>query len=242
VLEVIQIPALTDNYIYFLCDTDSSETAIIDPSEAGPVLSFLKTRPQKLTYILNTHHHWDHTGGNLEIKNSTGCQIVGYSIDAHRIPGIDIELKDEDIFRLGSSEARVLFIPGHTVGHIAYYFKDAGSLFCGDTLFSLGCGKLFEGTPAQMFASLNRLKELPDETLVYCGHEYTLANAAFAKTVDPKNSALQKRSDQVKKLRDSQRSTVPSRMGEEKLCNPFLKAKTESRFAELRKLKDLFSE
>lgn len=239
-LEVSQIPALHDNYIYYLNDTETSETAIIDPAEAEPVITFLNQRNSKLTYILNTHHHWDHTAGNLEIKRATGCRIVGFSEDAHRLPGIDIKLKDGDTFRLGKSTAKVIFIPGHTLGHIAYYFASGKALFCGDTLFSLGCGKLFEGTATQMFTSLSRLKSLPDDTLVYCAHEYTQVNAEWALSVDPNNTALKSRVEQVEKLRRENKSTVPSRLGEEKSCNPFLIADTEARFAELRAKKDEF--
>ena len=239
-LEVAQIPALHDNYIYYLRDSETNETAIIDPSEAEPVLAFLNRRNSKLTYILNTHHHWDHTAGNLEIKRATGCRVAGFEGDANRLPGIDRKLKDGEIFHLGKAAARILFIPGHTLGHIAYYFESAKALFCGDTLFSLGCGKLFEGTAAQMFQSLGKMKSLSDDTLVYCAHEYTLANAEWALTVDSNNADLRSRAAQVEKLRRENKPTIPSRLGEEKRCNPFLLADTERRFAELRAQKDVF--
>jgi hydroxyacylglutathione hydrolase len=237
-LEITQIPALTDNYIYLLRDQESGETAVVDPSEATPVLTALKG--EKLNYILNTHHHWDHTGGNLQLQKATGAMVVGFEGDAHRIPGIDRPLKDGQSFSLGQSTAKILFIPGHTLGHIAYHFARDLAVFCGDTLFSLGCGRLFEGTPAQMFHSLARLKNLADDTRVYCGHEYTVANAKFALTIDPKNDALRKRQKEAETLRAQKLPTVPSLLIDEKACNPFLRAATEAEFARLRKLKDDF--
>lgn len=237
-LEIKQIPVLTDNYVYLLKDSDTGKVAAVDPSEAEPVLKTLRDEGWKLDYILNTHHHWDHVGGNLTLKEKTKCEIVGWGTDAVRIPGITIQLKPGAVFQLGKSEAEILFIPGHTHGHIAFWFEKDKALFCGDTLFSLGCGRLFEGTAQEMFTSLNLLKALPDDTLVYCAHEYTLPNGLFALSVDGENAKLIKKVLSVMELRASGKTTVPSLLGEEKVCNPFLTAPNERRFAEIRSLKD----
>jgi len=251
-LTIAQIPVLRDNYVYLLHDRASGETAAVDPSEAPPVARALAERGWRLTHILNTHHHWDHTGGNLELKAETGCSIVGYRADANRIPGIDVEVDDGETVSVGGSSARVIAIPGHTLGHIAYWFADESALFCGDTLFSLGCGRLFEGTPEMMWRSLGRLRVLPDDTAVYCGHEYTQSNAAFALTLDPHNPALRARAEAVAALRARGRPTVPSRLGDEKAANPFLRADAPvfarlapdhdpvAVFAEIRRRKDVF--
>lgn len=223
-LEIQQIPVLRDNYVYLVRDPGTGACAAVDPSVAEPVLAALDRLGWRLTHILNTHHHHDHVGGNLEIKRATGCTIVGNGNDAERIPGIDIAVQDGDVFRLGDHEAVVIDVSGHTIGHIAYWFGASKVLFCGDTLFSLGCGRLFEGTPAQMWSSLTKLRALPDDTRVYCGHEYTNSNAAFALAVDPGNGALQDRADEVAALRAEGRPTVPSMMGVERRANPFLRA------------------
>ncbi|MCC7259704.1 MAG: hydroxyacylglutathione hydrolase [Alphaproteobacteria bacterium] len=230
-LEIVQIPVLFDNYIYLAHDAGSGATAAIDPALAEPVLDALHARGWQLTHILNTHHHIDHIGGNIELKQATGCIIVGYGEDAARISGIDVQLKDGDVFMLGSARADVLFVPGHTRGHITYWFADEHVLFCGDTLFSMGCGRLFEGTPEQMYASLSRIAALPEDTLVYCTHEYTESNGRFALTLEPGNGDLQTRMAEVRGLRAEGRPTVPSTLGVEKRTNPFLR--TES--VEIRK-------
>jgi hydroxyacylglutathione hydrolase len=221
-LLVTQLPALQDNYIYFLKDEATGKTAIVDPGEAGPVLGHLGDA--KLDYILCTHHHGDHVGGVDELREATGAKVVGYSGDAHRLPSPEITVEDGGTFRLGESVAKVFFIPGHTLGHVAFWFESARALFCGDTLFSLGCGRLFEGSASQMWASLSRLRSLPEATRVFCAHEYTQANAAFAVAVDPKNEALARRAARVTELRAEGRPTVPSILGEERLTNPFLRA------------------
>ncbi|MGH6913116.1 MAG: hydroxyacylglutathione hydrolase, partial [Geminicoccales bacterium] len=177
-----------------------------------------------LDWILSTHHHSDHTGGNLELKQATGCRVAGARSDAARIPGIDLELAEGDRFELGEAQAQVLETPGHTSGHISYWFADAGVLFCADTLFSLGCGRLSEGTPADMWRSLGKLAALPDETLVYCAHEYTQTNARFALSVDPDNPELKKRAAEVDRQRAAGQPTVPTRLGAERAANPFLRA------------------
>ncbi|CCQ74752.1 hydroxyacylglutathione hydrolase [Magnetospira sp. QH-2] len=253
-MEIIQIPALTDNYIYLLHDNDSGKTAVVDPAMAQPVLSVLNERDWTLDYILCTHHHRDHVGGNEDLKMVTRCQIVGAASDTDRIPGLDLGLKEGDLFALGNLTAQVLDVPGHTMGHIAFWFAEAEALFCGDTLFSLGCGRLFEGTPQQMWASLEKLRALPDSTQVYCAHEYTNDNADFALSVDPANQDLQLCAAEVKRQRENGQSTVPSSMAIEKRCNPFLRPDQPdlqmalgmtgldpaSVFAEVRRRKDAF--
>jgi hydroxyacylglutathione hydrolase len=221
---VVQIPVLRDNYVYLARDRATGACAAVDPAVAEPVLAALDQRGWRLSHILNTHHHHDHVGGNLELKRRTGCTVVGNAEDAARIPGIDVRVRDGDEYALGASRAEVIAVSGHTVGHIAYWFAGANVLFCGDTLFALGCGRLFEGTASQMWHSLSRLRALPDETRVYCAHEYTEANAAFALTVDPENAALADRAEAVRAARRAGRPTVPSTMADERRTNPFLRA------------------
>ncbi len=223
-LVVRQIPALRDNYVYLLHEPETGATGVVDPSVAEPVLRALADTGWRLTHILNTHHHPDHTGGNLELKRATGAIIVGPRADRNRIPGIDVEVGEGERYALGSQTAHVFDVPGHTRGHIAYWFEESRALFCGDTLFLMGCGRLFEGTPEQMWHSLGKLRRLPAETHVYCGHEYTQSNARFALTVEPENAALVARSRRVDALRAEGRSTVPGTMGEEIATNPFLRA------------------
>ncbi len=227
-LEIVQLPVLSDNYIYLIHDRSQGLTAVVDPAEADPVLTALQQRNWDLHFILNTHHHWDHVGGNLKLKERTGCLIVGARSDKERIPGIDIELDEEDVFDLGSSRAKVISVWGHTCGHIAYWFADDEALFCGDTMFAMGCGRLFEGTPGQMWESLAKLKNLPGPTRIYCAHEYTQTNGRFALTVDPENAALIRRMNQVNASRSKNEPTVPSKLAEELSTNPFLRAGEES--------------
>ncbi len=239
-LEIQIIPCLSDNYAYLLRDAATGTTAVIDPSEEDPVLAALEKNGWQLDYILNTHHHWDHTGGNPAVKKATGCQIVGSRIDHDRIPGIDIEVDESDTFRLGEAEAEIFVIPGHTKGHIAFYFPESRAVFSGDTLFSLGCGRVFEGTSEQMWNSLDRFRQLPDDTLLYCGHEYTVKNAQFALTVEPDNAAIQARLRRAQELRAQGKPTVPSTMAEENAANPFLRADSVEVFAARREAKDRF--
>ena len=192
-LEVHQFACLDDNYGYLLHDHDTRLTACIDTPDVAAIETALAANDWKLTHIFNTHHHFDHAGGNLELKEKTGAIIVGPHADAARIPGIDIQLSDQDEYRFGQHRMVAYETPGHTTGHIVYYFGEAGIAFVGDTLFSLGCGRLFEGTPEQMWHSLQKLLALPDDTVVYCAHEYTQSNARFALTVEPHNSALVER-------------------------------------------------
>ncbi|WP_339713624.1 hydroxyacylglutathione hydrolase [uncultured Sneathiella sp.] len=223
-LEIHQIPVLSDNYVYLFRDPVSDQVGVVDPAVSEPVLKKLKELGWKLTHIINTHHHPDHTGANLELKEKTGCTIVGAKNDAARIPGIDVQVEEGDIFEFGSQRAEVYEVPGHTVGHIAYWFEESDALFCGDTLFALGCGRLFEGTPAQMWDSIGKFRALPDDTKVYCAHEYTEANGRFALSVDPKNAALKQRFNEILELRKKKLPTVPSTLGEEKQTNPFMRA------------------
>ncbi len=254
-LKIDLLPALTDNYIYLLHDSVTGETAVVDPTEADPVLKALKQNGWRLDYIFNTHHHGDHVGANLQLKQRTGCKIVGATADKARIPGIDIAVSDGDDVRLGSQVLHVIDTPGHTLGHIVYYCAESQALFCGDTLFSLGCGRLFEGTAAQLYLSLQKLTSLPPETRVYCAHEYTEANDRFALTVDPDNLALHQRISQVAELRHNNQPTLPSSIGLELATNPFLRtdrldirvaigaassAGNAEVFATIRALKDAF--
>jgi hydroxyacylglutathione hydrolase len=223
-LLVDQIAVLSDNYVYLVRDGASGTTAVVDPAVAEPVRAALAQRDWRLDFILNTHHHSDHVGGNLALKQWSGARIIGPASDADRIPGIDVGLDDNDRFALGQAIATILAVPGHTRGHIAFWFADAATLFCGDTLFALGCGRMFEGTPEQMWASLKKLRALPDATRVYCAHEYTEANARFARTIEPDNPILAARAESVAARRRRGLPTVPSLLGEEKATNPFLRA------------------
>lgn len=218
------IPALSDNYIHLLHDPDSGATAAIDPAEAEPVLAALAERGWTLTHVLNTHHHGDHVGGNLTLQVRTGCIIVGAADDRARIPGISQAVKEGDRFDIGSASAQVLEVPGHTRAHIAFWFASEHALFCGDTLFGLGCGRLFEGTATQMWTSLRKLRALPEDTRVYCAHEYTQANGRFALNLEPDNPELRQRMQRVNQLRAQHLPTVPSTLAEEKASNPFLRA------------------
>jgi hydroxyacylglutathione hydrolase len=223
-LEIRQLKALRDNYVYLLRDPETGATGAVDPSEPGPVFAALAETGWRLTHVLNTHHHPDHTGGNLALKEKTGCMIVGPRADRARIPGIDIDVADGEDYAFGKQVARVFDVPGHTRGHIAFWFGGSRALFCGDTLFLMGCGRLFEGTPEQMWRSLGKLRGLPPETRVYCGHEYTQSNARFALTMEPHNPALVARARRIDALRAEGKSTVPSTMAEEIATNPFLRA------------------
>lgn len=222
--EIVQIPVLSDNYVYLLHDAPSGATAVVDPAEAVPILNAAEKRGWRISHILNTHHHGDHVGGNLAIKQAHGATVIGPAYDRERIPGIDIAVDEASGAEIAGHLARVFFVPGHTRGHIAYYFADSDALFCGDTLFSIGCGRLFEGTPAQMWSSLLKLRALPDETRVYCAHEYTESNCRFAVTVDGDNDALRRKAASVRSERAAGRPTIPALLGEEKASNPFLRA------------------
>ena len=238
-MEIIPILCLKDNYAYLL-RTPSGATAVVDPSEAEPVLNTLKDRGWKLDFVWNTHHHFDHVGGNLVLKQKTGCQIIGPKREERKIPGIDISVSEAEPFRLGEVEVIAMEVPGHTLGATSYYIPSEKVVFTGDTLFLHGCGRLFEGTAEQMFASLAKLAALPSETQIYCGHEYTLANGKFALSVDGENVVLKRRIEREEDLRKRGAPTIPGTMGVELETNPFLRAKTAEAFAELRSRKDVF--
>lgn len=239
-LTVVQLPVLSDNYIYLAHDEATGATAVIDPAVPEPVLAEAAARGWTITDIWNTHWHPDHTGGNLAIKAATGCRITGPAGEAAKIPGIDRAVAHGDTVTLGETVASVIDVPGHTAGHNAYWIASDDVLFCGDTLFALGCGRLFEGTPAQMHESLGRLMALPDAARVYCAHEYTAANARFAVTVEPGNAALGTRIDLITDLRARGLPTVPSTIGLERATNPFVRAAGVAEFAERRAAKDAF--
>ncbi len=222
-LAIERIACLQDNYVWLL-RTGGDATAVVDPAEAAPVEAALARHGLRLTHILNTHHHGDHVGANLALKARFKATVVGPSADRARIPGIDIAVGEGDRVALGPFEARVFDVPGHTRGHIAYWFADSDALFCGDTLFALGCGRMFEGTAPQFWASLEKLRALPDATNVHCAHEYTQSNARFALSVDPDNRELVARAGEIDRLRAAGEATVPSLLGLEKRTNPFLRA------------------
>lgn len=222
-LEIHQFPCLQDNYCFLLHDSENDLTAVVDTPEVAAIEAALQETSWTLTHILNTHHHWDHAGGNLELKEKTGCTIVGPKADAKRIPGIDVEVGEGDIFAFGNYQAEVHDTPGHTTGHIVYHFASEQVAFVGDTLFALGCGRLFEGSPNQMWNSLEKLLKWPDDTKVYCAHEYTQSNAKFALSVEPQNSDLVARSAEIDRLRAQGTPTVPTTIGLEKKTNPFLR-------------------
>jgi hydroxyacylglutathione hydrolase len=227
-LEIVQISTRNDNYVYIFRESDQGKVGVIDPSDAGPVIETLEDRGWTLTHIFNTHHHNDHTGGNEELKAKYGCTIVGPQPDEARIPGIDVGVRDGDSYAFGGVTAKVFDTPGHTHGHNAYWFEESDALFCGDTLFALGCGRVFEGTFDQMWSSLLKLRALPDSTKVYCAHEYTQSNAKFAVTIEPGNVALMTRAAEIDVLRADDKRTVPSLLGVEKATNPFLRADVQS--------------
>ena len=239
-MKVEIIPCLQDNYSYLIIDNDKQEACVVDPSEAKPIINYLSDKNINLKYILNTHHHYDHIGGNTELKKKFGSVVLGFNGDAKRIPEIDILLKDNEIWNSGNFKAKIIHIPGHTLGHICFYFFDENLLFTGDTLFSLGCGRIFEGTYEQMYDSLNKLKSLPKETKIYCGHEYTLNNSKFCLEHDSENSSLLKKIEFIKKQRNNNLPTIPSTLQDEIDCNIFLRANDLKTFSKLRDLKDNF--
>ena len=222
-MQVTPIPCLTDNYAYIIHDDNFKTVGVVDPSEAKPIISFLKKKNLKLNYILNTHHHFDHIGGNIELKKIYNAKIVGFLGDKHRIPGIDITLVNNENWSFGNSTVKVFHIPGHTLGHICFFFEKEKIVFTGDTLFSLGCGKIFEGNHQQMLTSLNKIKQLPKDTMIYCGHEYTYKNAEFCMKYDSDNIDLKKKFEKIKKLRSQNLPTIPSSLEDEIKSNIFLR-------------------
>jgi hydroxyacylglutathione hydrolase len=253
-LEIHMFPCLADNYGFLIHEADAGITATVDTPDADAIVAALSERSWQLTHILNTHHHPDHAGGNLRLKERTGCQVVGPRADAARIPGIDVLVGEGDELSFGDHRICVFDTPGHTRGHIVYYLPDNRVAFVGDTLFAMGCGRLFEGTPEQMWASLQKIMRWPDETAIYCAHEYTYANARFALTVEPDNLDLARRIKAVKERRARNEPTVPTTLGLEKATNPFLRPMSRNLqetvglsgaseiavFAKTRALKDAF--
>jgi len=234
------IPCLQDNYSYLIIDESNKTASVIDPSEAKPIINFIEKENINLKYILNTHHHYDHIGGNKDLKKKYNSVVIGYKDDASRIPGIDILLNNNQIWKADNFEAKIMHIPGHTTGHISFHFFKEKLIFTGDTLFSLGCGKIFEGTYQDMFDSLNQIKKLPQDTKIYCGHEYTLQNSKFCIKHDPENLNLKNKIVEIKKKLENNIPTIPSTLKDENECNIFLRAKDVKSFSKLRDLKDNF--
>jgi hydroxyacylglutathione hydrolase len=253
-LEIVTIPCLEDNYAFLLRSSETAAVALIDAPEAAPILAELGKRGWHLTEIWLTHHHWDHIDGVAELKDATGAKIVGAAADAHRLPPLNHEVREGEAYSFAGSEVQIFDVSGHTVGHIAFYVPDAVAAFTADSLMALGCGRLFEGTADQMWASLSKLAALPPETLICSGHEYTTGNARFALTVDPDNARLVARAAEIEQARANGRPTVPSTLSEELATNPFLRAHLPELkaavgmqdapdaavFAEIRKRKDAF--
>lgn len=253
-MDVHLIPALSDNYVYLFRDPATGTVGVVDPSEAAPVVAALDRLGWPLDVVFNTHHHADHIGGNAGLVHRYRCRVVGPLAERERIEGMDVMLDDGDTWRFGDQEVRCLSVPGHTRGHVAFWLPETDALFCGDTLFAMGCGRLFEGTPEQMWRSLGTLRALPPDTRVFCGHEYTLSNARFAAAVEPDNALVADRLAEAEAARAAGRPTIPTTIAAEKAANPFLRADDPalgpalgmggadavSVFAELRRRKDAF--
>jgi len=238
-LEIVPIPVLRDNYVWLMHDPASSETVAVDPSVAEPVLEEAVRRGWAISQVWNTHWHPDHTGGNDAIRAATGCTITGPA-EAEKVSKLDRIVAGGDQARIGDFEAELIDIPAHTAGHVAFHLPGAGVAFTGDTLFAMGCGRLFEGDARQMYDAMQRLAALPPETRVYCGHEYTLANGRFALTVEPDNAALVARMAEVEALRERGEPTLPTTIALERATNPFMRAATVEELAERRAAKDAF--
>ena len=252
-MEIKIIKCLKDNYSYLIIEKNTNTVSIVDPSEFEACDKIIN-KYKKLDYILNTHHHNDHVGGNLQLKEKYNSKILGFGKDKHRIPGINIFLKDNEKYKIGNLKFKVIFIPGHTIGHIAFYFEKEKVLFCGDTLFSLGCGRVFEGTNEEMFNSLNKLKNLSKETKIYCGHEYTKTNSNFCIKYDSKNVSLKEKIKTINSNLEKKLPTIPTSLDEELKTNIFLRcddisvkkalnlkdASDQEIFSKLRGLKDTF--
>ena len=249
-MKITPIPCLADNYSYIINDNDSKTVGVVDPSESAPIIDSLNKQNLKLNYILNTHHHFDHVGGNIDLKKKYNAKVVGFYDDKHRIPEIDILLKDDEEWIFGNLTVKILHIPGHTLGHICFFFEKEKIAFTGDTLFSLGCGRIFEGDHKQMLRSLNKIKKLPKNTKIYCGHEYTYKNAEFCMKYDIDNINLKKHFEKIKQLRSNNRPTIPTSLEDELKSNIFLRCdqndlkiklgmKNHNDFEVFRKVRDL---
>ena len=234
------IPCLKDNYSYLIIDEKKNIACVIDPSEADPVIEYLEGNKIELKFILNTHHHYDHVGGNQELKKKYGASVMGYKDDKERIPSIDILVKDQETWVYENFEAKIIHVPGHTLGHICFYFYKEESVFTGDTLFSLGCGKIFEGTYSQMFDSLMKLKKLPQNTKIFCGHEYTMQNSKFCIFHDANNQNLKNKVNDIEIKLKNNLPTIPSTIKDELECNIFFRSNNIETFSKLRDLKDYF--
>nr|WP_174291200.1 hydroxyacylglutathione hydrolase [Sphingomonas bacterium] len=238
-LQIVRVPVLADNYAWLIYDPQTEDAAAVDPGEAGPVLAAAKARGWHVSQVWTTHWHADHTGGNAEMK-AAGATVTGPRAEAAKIPTLDTLVREGDVVRLGAHTASVIAVPGHTQGHVAFWFKDDAIVFTGDTLFAMGCGRLFEGTPADMFANMQLYAAMPDETVVYCGHEYTQGNGRYALVAEPGNNAIAARMADVDAKRAAGEATVPTTIGEEKATNPFLRATSAEQLGERRAEKDAF--
>jgi hydroxyacylglutathione hydrolase len=237
-LEIVRVPVLSDNYVWLVHEAQSKETLVVDPAVAAPVLAAAAARGWTITQIWNTHWHPDHVGGNAEIRAATGCVITGPADEAERIPTLDVHVRGGDVVQLGALRATVMDVPAHTAGHIAFHFANEHAAFVGDTLFAMGCGRLFEGTAAQMYDNMRKLEALGDDTAIYCAHEYTLSNARFAVTVEPDNADLAARLADVIAHRERGEATVPTTIALERATNPFMRAASVEELAARRAAKD----
>jgi hydroxyacylglutathione hydrolase len=239
-VEILRVPVLSDNYVWLMHDPISAETVVIDPAVADPVLAAADAKGWRITQIWNTHWHPDHIGGNETIKAATGCRITGPKAEAAKIPTLDVQVAEGDLAHIGAVAAKVIDVPAHTAGHVAYYLAGEGVAFVGDTLFAMGCGRLFEGTAAQMYDNMARLAALPPETRVYCAHEYTQSNGRYALVAEPENAAIAARMRDVDAARAIGEATVPTTIGLERETNPFMRANSVAELAERRAAKDVF--
>ena len=239
-LEIVRVPVLSDNYSWLVHDPDSGRTMVIDPGEAAPLLDAAAERGWSIDEVWNTHWHPDHVGGNAGIVAASGATVIGPEAERGKIGALDRGLAEDDTVTLGAHQARVMSVPGHTQGHIAFHFADDAAIFTGDTLFAMGCGRLFEGTAEDMYGNMVRYAALPPETRVYCGHEYTLSNGRYAVAAEPENEATRTRLARVEQMRANGEATVPTTIGEELATNPFLRARDAAQLAERRAAKDAF--